>query len=905
MADIAGSYNSNQSYNPKFVYTISYSQTGRSATAVSYNFNVSMSRTNGSYGYDIIINWNIGGATGSKTILPANNGSASASTSFSVTASTNAAGGTVSAQIWTTSSTDSTHSQNAMNTGARTANKSSFNTAPSISGNVTAAGTTGNAYIGENASTIAVSWPAATDAESNLSGYRLRVSINGGGYTELTRTTSRSYTHTVSSYGEGTTFQYIVDAYDSYSTWSGNIFSGVITKNTLTASTISTSSTIGFLSSNGTITFTVGGGSNTNGSAIAGRDLSCEGATVYNPSVSTGTVTVTVYVSGTLPTGPYIKFSDVKAQFQGSSYQGNLSFRLTTHNNYNNSKSNSVSMKVDLRTNPNPATSCTIVEGAASTAYKTITATGNSYFIPNGSNVIRVTWAGGSGKLGEAITYSLYVAYGSGSWQLVAQGLSSSTTTYDHKPPKQTALTTIKYMIRVVTSYNYSSDLATGIKNLHYYNGPELSTGTITRSATTCAVIVNVNSNSSIPNINTIGTWNCYNTGTTTSVSNGSLTVSQSDQTINTTGLTDGGVYDLKVTFNDNTGFSTNKTITITIPANSPIFFINKYGIGVGGVKASSNYALNVDGVARVNNGKLSIGVDTVGGGEGKQGRISFDSDTAQGVQIRYNTFDATQAPFGLHIESSPENTQTDNKAYLKVEGSIYSGGTINGANVTVGGANVYHTGRKPTLAEISRTLTVGADNGIYFQGDGDYSRIYAEQSGTSHTLVLETADDGAGDTTVIRNWHYSQGAKNVAQFRRDGITFDASLDVLGSITWKSKNIVSSGQANSGWYVRYSDGTQICWGGKWLGTCAFNNNRVNAVYTVEISGGLSTSGFAMTFAANFVSAPYCTASIKSNGFTFCQAASADTTKIIGRAWASYSGTHEGVEYNYVAVGRWY
>lgn len=927
MANIAGTYYSNQSYNPKFTYSISYSQTGRSATAVSYNFNVSFTKQNGWYGYDIIINWNIGGATGSKQIKSTSDVS-SGSTSFSVTCSTNAAGGTLGAKIWTTSSTDSSHSQNAMNTGDQTVTKSTFNTAPSLSGNVTAAGSTGNKYIAENSKAIAVSWPAATDANNNLSGYRLRVSINGGSYVELTTTTSRSYSHNVANYGEGTTFKYVVDAYDSYSTWSGNIYSGTITKNTLSGASISTSSSIKYVSANTNISFSISGGSNTDGSGVS-RTITCDGISVKNNSVSTGTVNVTVYVSGTTPTGPYINFSDVKNKFAGSSYKGTLVFKVNTSNNYGTVRNKSANVGVDLRTNPNAVSSCAISEGAGSTAYVATTG-GTKYFIPKEGKVIQVTWAGGSGKLGEAIVYDLYVAYGTGGWQLVSSGISSSTKSYNHSVPAQTSLSAIKYLVRVKTGYGYYADNTTPQKQLHFYGGVSLTPGAMTRTATTCEAVVTVSSSTSIPSVSSTGTWSCKVKGTTTEVSKGTLGITQGAQTISVTGLTDSGLYDLVITYNDNTGFSTSKTTTLAIGANTPVFFINKYGIGVGGVKATSTFPLSVKGslniqdpsgtyksggiytyTGDINGMGMAIqsgGTMVVGAGESPVNMIT--SLSAVTTENLYLTSDAS-----VYIASNCQTFDSRKVAYYTATGQLHiPGAYYEQSNYGTGGTTytrVYSPNNKPKLADIDRTLTTGSGSGLKFQGDGDYSLIYGEQAGTGHRLVLETADDGDGDVTVIRNRHYNDGLKDVAVFARTYTNINTALNVTGFANFTGglqaggRNVVSSGKANSGWYIRYHDGTQICWGGKSLGTCTFNNNRVNAVYTVEISGGLSTSGFAMTFAANFISAPYCTASIKSNGFTFCQAASADTTKIIGRAWASYNGTHEGVEYNYVAVGRWY
>lgn len=713
MADIAGSYNSNQSYNPKFVYNISYSQTGRSGSSVSYRFNVSFSKQNGWYGYDININWNIGGSTGAKQIKSTADVS-SGSTSFDVTCSTNAAGGTLAASIYTSSSTDGTHWQNQMNTGSRTVNKSTFNTPPSMSGSVTAGGTTGNKTIPENTGTITVNWPKATDANNNVSGYRLRVSVNGGGYSELTRTNASTYTynHNVSNYGEGTTFRYAVDAYDSYSEWSGTIYSGTLTKNRFAQSTIDSGSSIKYSDGNSTINFTIAGGSNTDGSAIKSRVLTCDGITVYNGNVGTGSINVTVFRTGTTPTGPYVKFDDIKNKFAGNSYTGTLTFKLTTSNNYNNSKHNSKNISVNLKTKPNAVSSCTIAT-TASTAYKQVASTKNYYYIPDSGRYIRVEWGAGSGKLGEAITYEVYVSYNGGSFQLVADKLSSATRAYNHNVPKQTVSQSIRYRIRTKTSYGEYTDKDTALATLHFYNAPGITQGTITRGATTADVVVTVKSNSSIPNINTVGSWKVYVKDTTTVAGNsGNLTVSQGAQTIKVTGLEDNGQYDLKVTFNDDTGFASNVTKTIVIGANSPIFFVNKYGVGVNGVKASASEAMKIKGtIGMTDAGGIFSGVggirmyqgDANGAGMAIQSGGTVVVGSGESAVNLIETI-SNKADETLHLASDGAikfvtNCQTiANRVTATLDGS----GTFNANNVQVGGQNVYHTGRKPNMYDLN-----------------------------------------------------------------------------------------------------------------------------------------------------------------------------------------------------------
>ena len=554
---------------------------------------------------------------------------------FTYTATTNV-GTTSSKSITVGIETDSigyTH-WDFSKTGSLTVSQT--NVAPSLSGTVSIDGSTSNRTISENATQLVIKTPAASD--TNLSGYRFRVSVNGGGYTEIYRGTSTSYTHNISGYGEGTTFKYVVDAYDSVGAWSVNIYSPTITKNKFIQDNISSTSSITFATT--TIAFTYSGASNTQSGVTITKTLGCDnGITVYNPNITAASpINLTIYKSGTAPSTPYVKFDDIKKVFATTTNKGKgvLNFTLTSKNSNGTTKTSSEAINVNLQVNPNNTSASISLVQTESTNYLSIASSTNKYFIPDGSKVTRVKWSSVTGKLGEAVTYQVYVAYGSGGWTKIAD-LPTGTTYYNHAVPVQTVSQQFKYKVRVISTYNSDnfSEATTSAQTLHYYNEPSLTQGTITRAATTADVIVTIKSNSSIPNINTKGTWAVYKSGTTTPVvSSGNLSVAQTSQTLKLTGLTDANTYDLKVTYNDDTGYmATNKVTTIKISANLPIMFINKYGVGVNGVAADSSNS-------------------------------------------------------------------------LKIKGNANIAGTLNATNVQVGGNNVYHTGRKPTPADIGASPT-------------------------------------------------------------------------------------------------------------------------------------------------------------------------------------------------------
>ncbi|CUQ08619.1 Uncharacterised protein [Clostridium paraputrificum] len=557
---------------------------------------------------------------------------------FTYTATTNV-GTTSSKSITVGIETDSigyTH-WDFSKTGSLTVSQT--NVAPSLSGTVSIDGSTSNRTISENTTQLVIKTPAASD--TNLSGYRFRVSVNGGGYTEIYRGSSTSYTHNISGYGEGTTFKYVVDAYDSVGAWSANIYSPTITKNKFIQDNISSTSSIAFGTT--TIAFTYSGASNTQSGVTITKTLSCDnGITVYNPNITAASpINLKIWRTGEATpasTQPYVKFDDIKKVFATTTNKGKgvLNFTLTSRNSNGTTKTSSEAINVNLQVNPNNTSASISLVQTESTNYLSIASSTNKYFIPDGSKVTRVKWSSVTGKLGEAVTYQVYVAYGSGGWTKIAD-LPTGTTYYNHAVPVQTVSQQFKYKVRVISTYNSDnfSEATTYAQTLHYYNEPSLTQGTITRATTTADVIVTIKSNSSIPNINTKGTWAVYKSGTTTPViSSGNLSVAQTSQTLKLTGLTDANTYDLKVTYNDDTGYmATNKVTTIKISANLPIMFINKYGVGVNGVAADSSNS-------------------------------------------------------------------------LKIKGNANIAGTLNATNIQVGGNNVYHTGRKPTPADIGASPT-------------------------------------------------------------------------------------------------------------------------------------------------------------------------------------------------------
>ena len=588
--------------------------------------------------------------------------------------------------------------------------------------------------VPENITTLYITWSAGSDPDGDQLTYALNESVNNGGYVQRDFGTDLAHSYNTSGWDEGGTIRFYVDARDTKGAWSNKTYSGVFTKNRLTAGTIyEYSNNINFNTKSFEARFR--GGSNTDKSEVT---YSCysDSITIYNQTYTSDTKQkILIWRTGDATPAsnqPYIKFNELVELYRSNNFTGTLSIGLFSKNRHG-TKKNTVAavVQVDLRVAPNPARNQSIVANSNhSPIYKKVAFSNNYYFIPDGSNVCRVHWNLGSGKLGESIRYEVYVSYNNGGWQKLAdvpQG-TNDYAYYNHVIPKQTVSQQFKYLIRTITSYGYHSDAITPAQTLHFYNTPGIAVGTITRGATTCDVKVTVKTNTSIPNVGTVGSWL-----TNPATSRGNLSASQGEQNIAVTGLTDAGTYTLKVTYNDNTGFSGNQVRDIAIGQNTHIFFVNKYGIGVNGEKADNNYATKTKGgmeVSRSGDGASLLHFNTERGWAFKQG------GTGSGTSL-----DLVSDVDGKSFRIMPPS---------KNKSISFSVSDTGSSNISIDGNNVYHTGRKPTAADVrALPLSGGTLTGdLYVSGNGKNVRLGTGGSdvylnNTKSGKYLQLKDDG------------------------------------------------------------------------------------------------------------------------------------------------------------------
>ncbi len=579
MADLKGVYRSPNG-SPYFDYDISYSETNRTGSNAKYrvNLRVRMTSSQSRYGYGMRAYVKINGAKVEKQIKNASpmwSGSGWQGTwTFDVTASAGTGGGTLPAEVkvW---GTDGGSAPN-MTIGGKTVSLSTWNTAPTWTtddGNIN--GWKENKIIPENTGNVTVNLPKATDKEGNRIYYDVYRYVNGNSNAKiLAGGNGSSITDNISSLGQGTEVKYKFQCHDG-SLWAGDHWSWKYTKNTMTAANVSASGSINYDTAE--ITLNMSGHSNT-GFTFG---VTSSNITVYNGSSVGSNTKLKIHKSGNVPAEPYVLFDDLKNLFRNSNWQGNIVINVETRNAYGSKASKSVTVSVDLRTNPNAA--------GTPNAGGQVTVAGGSYFIPS-RNAISLNWSAGSDKLDGAVTYDVLGTVSGGQWTTLKSGLTATSTSVNlDAVSKQT-----DYVIKIVTRTNFGYSTESGIRTiaLHYYNQPKIVVQNANRSAGefSCDVLTTPDTSISAVAINMRqyqdknGNWQNF---------------AGSPYRMRITGLSETDSLTRQIKCSDNSGLS-DSTVVLSYGISSyvPIVSIRKKGLGVNALADDVN-KFKVNGRAR------------------------------------------------------------------------------------------------------------------------------------------------------------------------------------------------------------------------------------------------------------------------------------------------------------------
>ena len=701
---LRGSYYWTTNY-PHLRIDVSYSQTARTGTSATYKVDMAVYFTSsGWHGYGFSARCTINGTSQQLRIKePSNTWSGSGhkgTWSFNITASAGTSGGTLPAtiQFWGTEG-DSTN----ISSGSKTVSLSTWNTAPTWTGEGNVNGWTSAQIMPENTSSVTVNFPSASDKEGNTLKYDVWRYVNGSSNAKIaTGSTAKSLTDTISGFGQGSKIKYLFKVSDGSLWASGDKWTVEHTKNTFTPASISASGGIGYSTSS--IILTVSGAKNTNGNtSFSYRLTNTDGLTIHNPTFtpnSSGQVTFSIYSgSGTRPSNPHIDFSQLKEYTVKGTYTGTLVLRLISGNAYGSSGYKEVNIAIDLRTNPVPA--------SIANPTGTVTVAGGSYFVHNLSTV-SVSWSGASDRLGAgALTYELQYKYGTGSWNRLT---TTTGTSWSGKLPTVTSATTCYFRVIATTTFGYSATSAEKSITMHYYNPPKVSYRSPNRTTSEFTVYIDSSTNTSISAV-------AISSRTFTGISGSATSFTGSATLIKDTGLTGDSNYNITVKVTDNSGLS-NATTTITVPVTTyiPIMSITNKGIAIS-TTADPAYKLNIGGSLSVtgniriidgsglhkSSGIFTYAGDVNGMGMAIQSGGTMVIGSGESAQNLIGTI-SSKADETMYVASDNAikfvtNCQTiANRVTATLEGN----GTFNATNVQVGGQNVYHTGRKPNVYDLN-----------------------------------------------------------------------------------------------------------------------------------------------------------------------------------------------------------
>ena len=680
--------------------------------------------------------------------------------------------------------------------GTGTFDKINVNSAPVMSGSlaVSPSGT-----IAENTSSISISWTKATDAQNNANKYVLERFINGRydkSY-EINNINTVSYTDNVSAFGEGTSIYYQIFAYDTFGAMSNGLQSAVITKNTLTGATLASNSSVS--SSFSDIALSWSGAKNTNGNTAFKYDITANGLTVYNAANLTST-SATIKIATSSQNGPYILKNDLINAYKNSNFSGTLTFTLKTKNNFGSTKTSTKAISVDMRKAPTAATPAISEDASLSTALKTVPSTGNKYFIPNGTDKIRITWSGASDVLGQPLSYDVQVQLGGGSFETKVSNTTS--TYYDLVLPKQTSSGQIVARVITKTSYNYTSSKDSPAKTLHYYNAPTCDVIKMDRTSSAATATIKLNANTSIPNIN-------FTTRSYSGASSGTLTNTTAEQTISASGLTDTSTSSWTITFNDDTGFTaSNQTKKVDIPTYTPLFSVREKGVGVNAIPDGSAGLI-------VKKGLKSDTVVASNYVQGKQVK-AYNNDNYATVGCGGSDAYITNAKSGKYLQLKNDGTlQYDNKKVYH-EGNkptasaigalATSGGTISGTISKAGTSQSWLNGAKGNGCLLNMTSQDGYSPMIRQKTTNGAWTFGAYLNNTYHLSYMTDTDINNGNNNVNTQYSFPVNGRyqNVLGFDGSGVINTNKLTLN----------TGSANATEGFKVRGSSGAELSlWGG--------------------------------------------------------------------------------------------
>jgi len=219
-------------------------------------------------------------------------------------------------------------------------------------------------------------------------------------------------------------------------------------------------------------------------------------------------------------------------------------------------------------------------------------------------------------------------------------------------------------------------------------------------------------------------------------------------------------------------------------------------------------------------------------------------------------------------------------------------------------------TSQHQTFTGGSAEVTVDTDKNTIVVHDGTTAGGYAiareDMSNVPNdTISGDQIEGGTIGSVQIDSADINGGTINATNLTIDGSQVYSRDNILGTVSESSGvptgAIIESGSNSNGEYVKYADGTQICWYYRAV------NSEIN-----DSVGSLYRSSFDQfwDYPAGFTGAPVFLGTINegsgaANGTFGLTTASANETGTLYQFWASQSIPNEVIDHSLTAIGRWY
>lgn len=446
--------------------------------------------------------------------------------------------------------------------------------------------------------TITVKWNKVSSYTESGAGYWVDIQINNGAWTNIAtinNINTLTYNYTIPA-GQGGTYRFRVGAFNPVGNAGNHGYSGVVTRNSLSAPTIGTLNTYNpYVTS--TLSVPLSGGSQANGAAFKRYADLYYGTTLLahcaTPSDNNTSASITYSAANFITKLGSSKYSDT--------------FKITAWcQNSNGSRSAYVSKEFTVNINTDGGATPTLgnptlsggILGQAATCFVTgvnsvIVTVPNATLrrAPSGTTVsYKIECTGATVAIGQTATFSGLSA-GTKTIKVTAidsRGLSVSTTIQCVVQPWSAPRITIESCERVSTNTT-TAQLVYSMTYAPIYTYPTVSTqGTQLNSISLQQYNING------------GSWN---------TASNNMTIS---------GLSNELTYIINMRCADKVKTTTYSTAYITVPTINSLLSMRKWGCGINCIP-QNGYALDVTGKARIG-GNFVVGVGKETTSDGKNG---------------------------------------------------------------------------------------------------------------------------------------------------------------------------------------------------------------------------------------------------------------------------------------------